>query len=75
MYTIYHVHDFVLSSVSSVQSNLSIFTETILDFNFSAAPLNSDPSTFVMMFHNPGSIPVDWWAKGQRDCHFCRLLL
>ncbi|XP_068602653.1 cilia- and flagella-associated protein 65 [Brachionichthys hirsutus] len=31
-----------------------------LDFNFSAAPLNSDHSTFVLMFHNPGSIPVDW---------------
>uniref|UniRef100_A0A3Q3M416 Cilia and flagella associated protein 65 n=1 Tax=Mastacembelus armatus TaxID=205130 RepID=A0A3Q3M416_9TELE len=38
----------------------SIFTKTMLDFNFSAAPLNSDPSTFVLIFHNPGYIPVDW---------------
>ncbi|XP_070694450.1 cilia- and flagella-associated protein 65 [Pempheris klunzingeri] len=44
----------------SLRSSLSVFTKTMLDFNFSAAPLNSDPSTFVLMFHNPGSIPVDW---------------
>ncbi|XP_070832675.1 LOW QUALITY PROTEIN: cilia- and flagella-associated protein 65 [Chaetodon trifascialis] len=44
----------------SLHSCPSIFTKAVLDFNFSAAPLNSDPSTFVLMFHNPGSIPVDW---------------
>uniref|UniRef100_UPI0009B41025 cilia- and flagella-associated protein 65 n=1 Tax=Monopterus albus TaxID=43700 RepID=UPI0009B41025 len=44
----------------SLRSCPSIFTETMLDINFSAAPLNSDPSIFVLMFHNPGSIPVDW---------------
>ncbi|XP_070771214.1 cilia- and flagella-associated protein 65 [Enoplosus armatus] len=44
----------------SLHSCPSIFTKAMLDFNFSAAPLNSDPSTFVLMFHNPGSIPVDW---------------
>uniref|UniRef100_A0A3B4YKV7 Cilia and flagella associated protein 65 n=1 Tax=Seriola lalandi dorsalis TaxID=1841481 RepID=A0A3B4YKV7_SERLL len=38
----------------------SIFTKTMLDFSFSAAPMNSDPSTFVLMFHNPGPIPVNW---------------
>ncbi|XP_033474057.2 cilia- and flagella-associated protein 65 [Epinephelus lanceolatus] len=44
----------------SVSSCPSVFTKAMLDFNFSAAPLNSEPSTFVFMFHNPGSIPVDW---------------
>ncbi|XP_041807029.1 cilia- and flagella-associated protein 65 [Chelmon rostratus] len=44
----------------SLHSCPPIFTKAMLDFNFSAAPLNSDPSTFVLMFHNPGSIPVDW---------------
>uniref|UniRef100_A0A3Q1HG52 Uncharacterized protein n=1 Tax=Anabas testudineus TaxID=64144 RepID=A0A3Q1HG52_ANATE len=44
----------------SLRSYPSIFTKTILDFNFSAAPLNSEPSTFVLMFHNSGSISVDW---------------
>ncbi|XP_044073745.1 cilia- and flagella-associated protein 65 isoform X2 [Siniperca chuatsi] len=44
----------------SLHSCPSIFTKAMLDFNFSAAPLNSDPSTFVLMFHNPGSMPVDW---------------
>ncbi|GAA6231328.1 coiled-coil domain-containing protein 108 [Lates japonicus] len=44
----------------SLRSCPSIFTKAVLDFNFSAAPVNSDPSAFVLMFHNPGSIPVDW---------------
>ncbi|XP_051260176.1 cilia- and flagella-associated protein 65 isoform X3 [Dicentrarchus labrax] len=44
----------------SLRSCPSIFTKAMLDFNFSAAPLNSDPSTFALMFHNPCSIPVDW---------------
>ncbi|KAM9346883.1 cilia- and flagella-associated protein 65 [Symphorus nematophorus] len=43
-----------------VRSCPSVLTRAMLDFSFSAAPLNSDPSTFVLMFHNPGSIPVDW---------------
>ncbi|XP_061578921.1 cilia- and flagella-associated protein 65 [Cololabis saira] len=42
----------------SLNSCPSIFT--MLDFNFSSAPLHSDPSDFVLMFHNPRSIPVDW---------------
>uniref|UniRef100_A0A8C9XND8 Cilia and flagella associated protein 65 n=1 Tax=Sander lucioperca TaxID=283035 RepID=A0A8C9XND8_SANLU len=44
----------------SLSSSPSVFTKVLLDFNFSAAPLTSEPSTFVLMFHNPGSIPVDW---------------
>uniref|UniRef100_UPI0037E8BD37 cilia- and flagella-associated protein 65 n=1 Tax=Semicossyphus pulcher TaxID=241346 RepID=UPI0037E8BD37 len=44
----------------SMRSSPSIFTEALLDFNFSAAPLHSDPSTFMLMFYNPGSLPVDW---------------
>nr|XP_043871592.1 cilia- and flagella-associated protein 65 isoform X2 [Solea senegalensis] len=35
-------------------------TKTILDFNFNAAPMDSAPSTFVLMFDNPDSFPVDW---------------
>ncbi|XP_059199527.1 cilia- and flagella-associated protein 65 [Centropristis striata] len=44
----------------SLSRSPSIFTKTMLDFNFGAAPLNSEPSTFVLMFHNPGPIPLDW---------------
>ncbi|XP_067459268.1 cilia- and flagella-associated protein 65 [Thunnus thynnus] len=44
----------------SLRSCPSVFTKVLLDFNFSAAPLNSHPSTIMLMFHNPGSIPVDW---------------
>lgn len=44
----------------SPRSCPSIVTEVMLDLNFSVAPLNSDPSTFVLIFHNPGSLPADW---------------
>ncbi|XP_056292370.1 cilia- and flagella-associated protein 65 [Pseudoliparis swirei] len=41
-------------------SSPSVFTKAMLDFNFSATPMNSEPSIFVLLFHNPGSIPVEW---------------
>ncbi|XP_041663704.1 cilia- and flagella-associated protein 65 [Cheilinus undulatus] len=44
----------------SFRPSPSTFTTTMLDFNFSAAPLDSDPSTFMLMFYNPGSLPVEW---------------
>ncbi|XP_042350684.1 cilia- and flagella-associated protein 65 isoform X3 [Plectropomus leopardus] len=47
-------------SSHSLSSSPSIFSKAMLDFNFSAAPLNSEPSTVMLMFHNPGSLPVDW---------------
>ncbi|XP_066497191.1 cilia- and flagella-associated protein 65 isoform X2 [Hoplias malabaricus] len=37
-----------------------IFTSTMLDFNFSSAPLGEEPSTFLLMFENIGSIPAEW---------------
>lgn len=36
------------------------FTNAALEFNFSAAPLNSDPSTIILMLYNPGSLSVEW---------------
>ncbi|XP_060910642.1 cilia- and flagella-associated protein 65 [Labrus mixtus] len=44
----------------SMSPSPSIFTKAMLDFNFSVAPLHSHPSTFMLMLHNPGSLPVDW---------------
>uniref|UniRef100_A0A3Q0SAU0 Si:ch1073-349o24.2 n=1 Tax=Amphilophus citrinellus TaxID=61819 RepID=A0A3Q0SAU0_AMPCI len=44
----------------SLHRSPSIFTKVMLEFSFGSAPLNSDPSIFVLMFHNPGTIPVDW---------------
>uniref|UniRef100_A0A672IH14 Si:ch1073-349o24.2 n=1 Tax=Salarias fasciatus TaxID=181472 RepID=A0A672IH14_SALFA len=41
-------------------SSPSTFTEAVLDFNFSSAPVHSEPTSVVLMLHNPGSIPVDW---------------
>ncbi|XP_076731494.1 cilia- and flagella-associated protein 65 isoform X2 [Maylandia zebra] len=38
----------------------SIFTKTMLDFNFGSAPVDSDPSDLMLMLHNPGCIPVHW---------------
>ncbi|KAK7168813.1 hypothetical protein R3I93_004958 [Phoxinus phoxinus] len=38
----------------------SIFTSATMDFSFSAAPLGSDPTSILLLFKNPGSIPVEW---------------
>ncbi|XP_066544141.1 cilia- and flagella-associated protein 65 isoform X2 [Amia ocellicauda] len=38
----------------------SVFTPVLLDFNFSAAPLGSEPSSVLLMFENKGTIPVEW---------------
>ncbi|KAM6946159.1 cilia- and flagella-associated protein 65 [Aplochiton taeniatus] len=38
----------------------SVFTTASLDFNFGAAPVNSEPSTALLMLDNTGCIPVDW---------------
>ncbi|XP_035460487.2 cilia- and flagella-associated protein 65 isoform X2 [Scophthalmus maximus] len=53
----------------SLRSCPSTFTKAMLDFNFSAAPIHSDPSAFVLMFHNPGSILVDWAFLFPEDQH------
>ncbi|KAL6100579.1 cfap65 [Pungitius sinensis] len=45
---------------NSLSSCSSVFSKAMLDCNFSANPMNSEPSIFELMFHNPGSIPVDW---------------
>ncbi|XP_027877734.1 cilia- and flagella-associated protein 65 isoform X2 [Xiphophorus couchianus] len=42
------------------QNSVSSFPQVILDFNFGAGPLHSDPSDFMLMFWNPGSISVNW---------------
>ncbi|KAA0715982.1 Cilia- and flagella-associated protein 65 [Triplophysa tibetana] len=38
----------------------ALFTSAMMDFNFSAAPLSSEPSSILLMFKNTGSIPVEW---------------
>ncbi|MFT7817925.1 coiled-coil domain-containing protein 108 [Arapaima gigas] len=44
----------------SLRRHPSIFTPVMLDFNFNAAPLGSDPSSVTLVLENVGSIPVKW---------------
>ncbi|XP_037542268.1 cilia- and flagella-associated protein 65 [Nematolebias whitei] len=44
----------------SIRSCPSFFTSVMLDFIFSSAPLNSEPSEIMLMFYNPGSVRVNW---------------
>ncbi|XP_030642525.1 cilia- and flagella-associated protein 65 [Chanos chanos] len=37
-----------------------VFTSDMVDFNFSAASLGSDPSSVLLMFENTANIPVQW---------------
>uniref|UniRef100_H3C1V3 Uncharacterized protein n=1 Tax=Tetraodon nigroviridis TaxID=99883 RepID=H3C1V3_TETNG len=50
-------HRFMLISLAHIHFS---FLDTAVEFNFNAAPLNSDPSTIILMFYNPGSLSVDW---------------
>ncbi|XP_028250251.1 cilia- and flagella-associated protein 65 isoform X2 [Parambassis ranga] len=51
---------FKIPTRHSLSNSPSIFTKVMLDFNFSSAAINSGASNFVLMFHNPGSVPVEW---------------
>nr|XP_057938965.1 cilia- and flagella-associated protein 65 [Doryrhamphus excisus] len=67
----------------SMRTYPTILIKAMLDFNFSSAPLNSEASTFVLVFYNPGCIPVDWtflfpedqqvdfrhWTQAEELCH------
>ena len=37
-----------------------VMTRAILDFNFSAAPVNSDPCIIQLMFENTGVVSSEW---------------
>uniref|UniRef100_A0A8C4T2H9 Cilia- and flagella-associated protein 65 n=1 Tax=Erpetoichthys calabaricus TaxID=27687 RepID=A0A8C4T2H9_ERPCA len=44
----------------SIRRCPSVFTPTVLNFNFGAAPLGSEPSSVLLMFENKETIPVKW---------------
>ncbi|XP_041119870.1 cilia- and flagella-associated protein 65 isoform X1 [Polyodon spathula] len=44
----------------SIRRCPSVFTPVLLDFNFGAAPLGSEPSSVLLMFENNGTVPVEW---------------
>ncbi|XP_054827614.1 cilia- and flagella-associated protein 65 [Eublepharis macularius] len=44
----------------STQRIPPVYTPVMLDFNFGAAPVRSEPSTVVLMLQNNGEMPVNW---------------
>ncbi|XP_071101269.1 cilia- and flagella-associated protein 65-like isoform X1 [Haliotis cracherodii] len=46
-----------------------VYTRAILDFNFSAAPLDSEPCVVNLMFENTGTVPTDWSFLFPSDLH------
>ncbi|XP_077176848.1 cilia- and flagella-associated protein 65 isoform X2 [Paroedura picta] len=44
----------------STQHMPPVYTPVMLDFNFGAAPVGSEPSTVVLMLQNSGVMPVNW---------------
>ncbi|RUS91152.1 hypothetical protein EGW08_001065, partial [Elysia chlorotica] len=51
----------------STKRELSIHTQAILEFNFSAAPVGSEPCTIHIMFENQGTVATDWAFMSSRD--------
>ena len=44
----------------SHQRRPPVYTRAIMDFNFSAAPLGSDPCVVNLMFENTGTVATEW---------------
>ena len=44
----------------SHQRRPPVYTRAIMDFNFSAAPLGSEPCIVTLMFENTGTVPTEW---------------
>ncbi|XP_076448439.1 cilia- and flagella-associated protein 65-like [Babylonia areolata] len=44
----------------SHRRRISVYTRAILDFNFSAAPLGSEPCSVSLMFENTGTVATEW---------------
>ena len=44
----------------SHKRRISVYTRAVLDFNFSAAPLDSEPCSVTLLFENTGTVATDW---------------
>lgn len=53
----------LMYSVNTRQSHQRrppVYTRAIMDFNFSAAPLGSEPCYVNLMFENSGTVATEW---------------
>ncbi|XP_013095381.2 cilia- and flagella-associated protein 65-like isoform X1 [Biomphalaria glabrata] len=53
-------------SMGKSRSQLQL-TKTVMDFNFSAAPVGSEPFKVTMMFKNTGTVTCDWIFMFPKD--------
>lgn len=53
----------------SHRRKIQVYTRAILDFNFSAAPLESEPCSVTLMFENTGTVATEWAFLFPSDLH------
>ncbi|XP_053386703.1 cilia- and flagella-associated protein 65-like isoform X2 [Mercenaria mercenaria] len=53
----------------SHQRRPPVYTRAIMDFNFSAAPLGSEPCVVSLMFENTGTVATEWAFLFPSDLH------
>lgn len=53
----------------SHQRRPPVYTRAIMDFNFSAAPLGSEPCIVNLMFENSGTVATEWAFLFPSDLH------
>ncbi|KAL4217273.1 hypothetical protein ACF0H5_023724 [Mactra antiquata] len=53
----------------SHQRRPPVYTRAIMDFNFSAAPLGSEPCVVNLMFENTGTVATEWSFLFPSDLH------
>ncbi|KAL5005595.1 hypothetical protein ScPMuIL_016753 [Solemya velum] len=46
-----------------------VYTRAVLDVNFSAAPVGSEPCIVNLMFENTGTVPTEWATLFPSDLH------
>ena len=51
---------YAIATRHSMRHRVPVHTRAIVDFDFGAAPLDSDSSTVHLTLKNQGDVPTDW---------------
>ena len=51
---------YAIATRHSMRRRIPVHTRAIVDFDFGAAPMNSESSTIHLMLENKGDVPTEW---------------
>ena len=53
---------YAIATRHSMRRRVSVHTRAVVDFNFGAAPVNSESSTVHLMVENEGDVATEWYV-------------